>query len=424
MIKSIHMVFRSWLGAVLLLSACSPAFSPTQPVTAQPTRLPTAIESVTHTAGTVEPASNPQPTSPIPSQFPDPAGYTWNLVAGGFDRPDTVASAGDGSGRLFILEQAGVIRLVNGNKLEPAPFLDISGRVGSRGNEQGLLGIAFHPNFSQNGYFFVDFTDRNGNTVIARFTAPSGKSADPASELVILQVKQPFPNHNGGQLVFGPDHYLWIGLGDGGSQGDPNHNGQSLDTLLGKILRLDVDHASPYAIPKDNPFASGGGRPEIWAYGLRNPWRFTFDRQTGDLFIADVGQDLWEEIDYLPAGYNGQPTNFGWNRREGFHPYKDSAEADMTGLIDPIFEYGHDQGCSVTGGAVYRGKNLPAFNGIYLFADYCSGIIWGLVRTGPHTWEGRILFNTSFSITSFGEDQNGEIYLLDQKSGLYRLEVK
>ncbi len=300
--KSIRNLFRSILGVVLLLSACSPAIAPTQPVIAQPAVLSTAVESVTHTAATAEPASNSAQVTPIPSQFPDPAGYTWNRIAGGFDRADTVASAGDGSGRLFILEQAGTIRVVNGNKLEPAPFLDISDRVGSRGNEQGLLGIAFHPNFNQNGYFFVDFTDRNGNTVIARFTAPTGKNADPASELVILQVKQPFPNHNGGQLVFGPDHYLWIGLGDGGSQGDPNNNGQSLDTLLGKILRLDVDHASPYAIPKDNPFASGGGRPELWAYGLRNPWRVTFDRQTGDLFIADVGQDLWEEIDYLPAG--------------------------------------------------------------------------------------------------------------------------
>ena len=422
--KSIHFVFHSMMGVVLLLSSCSPAVSLAQPTSTQPAPLPTAIESVTHAASTVEPAANPQPDSPIPSIFPDPAGYTWNRIADGFDRPDTIASAGDGTGRLFVLEQAGVIRVINGNTIEPLPFLDISDRVGSQGNEQGLLGIAFHPNFSQNGYFFVDFTDQNGNTVIARFTAPTGKNADPSSEKVILQIKQPFPNHNGGQLVFGPDQYLWIGMGDGGSAGDPNNNGQSVDTLLGKILRIDVDHGSPYAIPKDNPFASGGGRPEIYAYGLRNPWRFSFDRQMGDLYIADVGQNKWEEINYLPAGYNGQPANFGWNRREGLHAYKDTDGADMTGLIDPIYEYGHDQGCSVTGGFVYRGKSLPAFDGIYLFADFCSGNVWGLTRNDTNIWEGKILFHTIFSLTSFGEDQNGEIYLLDQNSGLYRLEVK
>jgi glucose/arabinose dehydrogenase len=422
--KSIHIVFRSLLGAALLLSACSPAIPPAQMVTAQPAPLPTAVESVTHAASTITPPSNAQLAPTESSQFPDPAGYAWNSVAGGFDRPDTVANAGDGTGRLFVLEQAGVIRVVNGKKIEPIPFLDITDRVGSQGNEQGLLGIAFHPNFTQNGYFFVDYTDHSGNTVIARFTATGGKNADRSSEKVILQIKQPFPNHNGGQLIFGPDHFLWIGMGDGGSAGDPNNNGQSLDTLLGKILRVDVDHGSPYAIPKDNPFASGGGRPEIFAYGLRNPWRFSFDHQTGDLYIADVGQNQWEEIDYLPARYNGQPANFGWNRREGLHPYNDSDSADMTSLIDPVFEYGHDQGCSVTGGTVYRGKGLPAFNGIYLFADFCSGNIWGLTRSDTNTWEGKILFNTGFNITSFGEDQNGEIYLIDQNSGLYRLEVK
>jgi glucose/arabinose dehydrogenase len=427
----LHILFRSILGAVLLLSSCSPVISSELPASTavlpdstQPAVLPTAVESVTHAAPTVTPASNPQPAKPVQSQFPDPVGYAWNRIAGAFDRPSTVANAGDGSGRLFVLEQAGVIRVVNGSQIEPAPFLDITDRVGSRGNEQGLLGIAFHPNFSQNGYFFVDYTDKNGNTVIARFTASTGKNADPASEKVILQIKQPFPNHNGGQLVFGPDHYLWIGMGDGGSQGDPDNNGQSLNTLLGKILRIDVDYGSPYAIPKDNPFASSGGRPEIYAYGLRNPWRFSFDPQTNDLYIADVGQDLWEEIDYLPARYNGSVPNFGWSRREGLHPYKDAEGADTTGLIDPVFEYGHDQGCSVTGGFVYRGKNLPALNGIYLFADYCSGIVWGLTRSSSNTWEGQILFNTGYNITSFGEDQNGEIYLLDQKTGLYRLEVK
>jgi glucose/arabinose dehydrogenase len=436
--KSILIIIRCVMGIVLLLSSCSPVVTPalpdtnsappastsTLPDSTQPVPLPTAVESIAHSTSTAVPPVNPQPTAPVPSQFPDPAGYAWKLITGAFDRPAAVVNAGDGSGRLFVLEQSGVIRVVNGGQIEPTPFLDISDRVGSRGNEQGLLGIAFHPNYSQNGFFFLDYTDTNGNTVIARFTAPPGNNSDPSSEKVILQIKQPFPNHNGGQIVFGPDHYLWIGMGDGGSQGDPNNNAQSVNALLGKILRIDVDHGSLYAIPKDNPFATGGGRPEIYAYGLRNPWRFSIDSETGDLFVADVGQNSWEEIDYLPAGYNGQAPNFGWNRREGLHPYNDSDGADMTGLIDPIFEYGHDQGCSVTGGFVYRGKNLPAFNGIYLFADYCSGIVWGLIRSSSNTWEGQILFNTGYGITSFGEDQNGEIYLLDQKTGLYRLEVK
>ena len=304
--------------------------------------------------------------------------------------------------------------------------MDISRRVGSSGNEQGLLGLAFHPAFKENGFFYVSYTDRDGDTVIARFHSDVSLTAgqqvgDPDSELILLRVRQPYSNHNGGHLVFGPDRMLWIGLGDGGSGGDPQGNGQSLQTLLGKILRIDVDHGDPYAIPSDNPFAAGGGLPEIWAYGLRNPWRFTFDSQTGDLFIGDVGQNQWEEIDYLPAGFTGAPANFGWNIWEGTHPFQEGVAATV---IQPVFEYEHNPDCSVTGGEVYRGKSLPAFNGVYLFGDYCSGTIRGLLQTGSNAWQEQTLFNTNFNISSFGLDGSGEVYLLDLNSGVYRLETK
>jgi glucose/arabinose dehydrogenase len=234
-------------------------------------------------------------------------------VVGGLAKPIGLANAGDGSNRLFVIEQAGVIRILQNGLLTPEPFLDIRAQVGSQANEQGLLGLAFHPKYAKNGYFYVNYTDLQGDTVIARFSvsASDPQRADPTSEKRLLAVDQPYPNHNGGQVIFGPDGYLYLGLGDGGSGGDPAGNGQSRATLLGKILRIDVDKGDPYAIPPDNPFAQGGGRAEIWAYGLRNPWRFSFDRLTGDLYIADVGQNQWEEIDWLPAGQSG--ANLGWD---------------------------------------------------------------------------------------------------------------
>jgi glucose/arabinose dehydrogenase len=332
-----------------------------------------------------------------------------------------IANAGDGSGRLFVLVRSGAIRVIRGGKLLDAPFLDITNKVGSRGSEQGLLGIAFHPKYSQNGFFYINYTDLNGNTVIARYHANAGSDqADPASETVLLHVRQPFPNHNGGGMAFGPDGYLYLGLGDGGSQGDPQGNAQSTQSLLGKLLRLDVDRGSPYAIPADNPFAKGGGLPEIWAYGLRNPWRFSFDAQTHDLYIADVGQDTYEEIDFLPAGAPAG-ANFGWRYREGMHPYGGDVPAGVK-MIDPIYEYTHQQGgCSVTGGYVYRGKALPAWQGVYLFADYCTGYVWGLIRGTDGAWTGEVLFQTGLAITSFGVDEQGELYLADQRSGLFEL---
>jgi glucose/arabinose dehydrogenase len=414
--------FIQGLALLLILAACAPQIpiQTTAAITIEPSITPNAVQTATATL---------EPTIASVTTLPDPAGYTWAVVKNGFQRPVDLANAADGSGRLFVLEQRGVIRVMLNDEILATPFLDIQDRVGSQGNEQGLLGIAFHPNFKTNGIFFVDYTNLNGDTVISRFHADvtmqaASQSADPASEQILLQIAQPYPNHNGGQILFGPDGMLWIGMGDGGSAGDPLGNGQSLDTLLGKILRIDVDHGSPYAIPADNPFAAGGGLPEIWAYGLRNPWGLRFDLLTGDLYIADVGQDRWEEIDFLPANFSAAPANFGWNLLEGDHPYKDSGQTTPANYVAPVFEYGHDQGCSVTGGAVYRGTKLAEFYGVYLFGDYCSGTIWGLIHTAGQEWKAEKLFQTSAKISAFGSDEQGELYFLDLTGVFYRLEAK
>jgi glucose/arabinose dehydrogenase len=345
-------------------------------------------------------------------------------VVGGLQKPLGIAAPADGTGRLFVLEQAGRVQIVQNGQLLPAPYLDIVSRVGSASNEQGLLGLAFHPRYAENGFFYVNYTDRNGDTVIAQFqVSPDDPNrADPGAEKRLLSVPQPYPNHNGGQVAFGPDGYLYLGLGDGGSAGDPQGNGQSLDTLLGKILRMDVDNGEPYAIPPDNPYAGGGGRVEIWALGLRNPWRFSFDRLTGDLYIGDVGQNQIEEINFLPFGAPGG-ANFGWDFFEGTSAYEGAPPPDLQAL-PPVAEYTHQMGCSVTGGVVYRGSRLPAWQGIYLFSDYCSGQIWGLVRDAQGSWQNQILFGPVGRITSFGQDEQGEVYLVDQGGILYVLDAK
>nr|HMN63219.1 PQQ-dependent sugar dehydrogenase [Anaerolinea sp.] len=357
------------------------------------------------------PAGNPASVS----AFPDPQGYTWTPIVSGLERLTSLVDAGDG--RMLALEQPGRIRLIENGSLVAQPFLDISAKVGSQGNEQGLLGIALHPNYAENGLLYVNYTNNKGTTTIARFQASADRTqADPASEKVLLTVDQPYANHNGGSMVFGPDGYLYMGLGDGGSGGDPQGNGQKLTTLLGKILRVDVDNGDPYVIPADNPFADGQkGRAEIWAYGLRNPWRFSFDRATGDLYIGDVGQNAWEEIDYLPAVTPGG-VNFGWNYREGTHPYQGEPPADLQ-LVDPVAEYPHPEGCSVTGGYVYRGEQLPEFNGVYLYGDSCTGRVSALLRQADGTWQNQLLFETGLFVTSFAQDRSGELYLLDQRAG-------
>jgi glucose/arabinose dehydrogenase len=344
-------------------------------------------------------------------------------VASGLQSPTTIVNAGDGSGRLFVLEQPGRIRVIANDQLLSEPFLDLTGRI-SAGGERGLLGLAFHPDYPENGLFFIDYTDPDGHTVVARYRVSTADPnlADPASAREVLRVEQPFPNHNGGQLGFGPDGYLYVSLGDGGSGGDPQNNGQNLGTLLGAILRLDVDGAEPYAVPADNPFVDRqGARPEIWAYGLRNAWRFSFDRESGDLWIADVGQNVWEEINLQPGNSNGG-ENYGWRVMEGAHCFRPSEGCDRDGLTLPVLEYDHDQGCSVTGGYRYRGSELAGLAGVYTFADYCSGVVWGAREGEDGGWTSAELLSSGMRVSAFGEDEAGELYLADHGGGaVYRL---
>ena len=385
--------------------------------------------------------SRPLPTTPLPAfipgvnltatppppdtvtAFPDPSDYRWSLAAQGFELPVGIANAADSSNRLFILERRGVIKILQDGRITPKPFLNIEDRAGSAVSEQGLLGLAFHPRYEENGYFWVNYTDKSGRTIISRFQVSADSNiADPGTETRYLVLPQPYANHNGGDLAFGPDGYLYLALGDGGSAGDPHKNGQNTGALLGKLLRLDVDRQpGAYTIPADNPFSGGGGAPEVWAYGLRNPWRIAFDALTGDLYIADVGQNTWEEVNFLAAGSPGG-ANFGWNFREGRHNFLDTVPQQFASL-DPVAEYQHgENGCSVTGGKVYRGGALPAWRGIYLFSDFCSGKIWGLLRDAQGSWQTQELFDLEAQVVSFGTDENGEIYLAGYSGEIYRLE--
>ena len=407
---------------IVLPSALPSPFAPTESIHSP---APTLVSQISPTSLPPSTAPDQTPTPHSPTQFPDSTGYEWRPVISGLENPIGIANAGDGSGRLFILEQAGRIRIVRDGLLLPEPFLDIASQVDCCG-ERGLLGLAFHPNYENNGIFYINYIDLNGDTVIARFHVSNDPDqADASSETNVLGIPQPYPNHNGGSMAFGPDDYLYLGLGDGGSGGDPHGNGQNPNTLLGKILRLDVDSAEPYAIPPDNPFVQGGGAPEVWAWGLRNPWRFSFDRLNGDLWIGDVGQGSWEEIDYLPASSPGG-ANFGWNYREGAHPFASNdttLPADL-GLIDPVVDYGRDQGITVIGGYVYRGEQMPEWGGIYLYGDYGSGTIWGLLQDAQGVWQNALHFQTGLNITSFGEGEGGELYLVDYSGSLFRLEPK
>lgn len=350
-------------------------------------------------------------------------------VAEGFNQPVDITHANDDTGTLYVAEKVGTIRRIVDSERVEEPFLDISDRVGSDGYEQGLLGIAFPPDYAESRVFYVNYTDAEGTTFVSRFRVADNDIADPQSEEVILTQPQPFVNHNGGQIRFGPDGYLYIGLGDGGSDGDPEGNGQKLDTWLGKILRIDVDptvllEIGTYVVPEDNPFVGQeGALPEIFAYGLRNPWRFSFDAETGDLLIADVGQDWIEEINLLPINHDGA-LNFGWSTMEGSSCFSQQ-NCDTTGLTMPIMEYTHDQGgCSVTGGEVYYGENLPELYGTYIFADFCSGLVWQGVRGEDGSWTMSDPIQSGLAISSFGVDNQGEVYVVDLNSGtVYRLEA-
>lgn len=344
-------------------------------------------------------------------------------VASGLDLPVFLTHAGDGSGRMFVLEKPGRIVILNqdGQELDQ-PFLDIRSKVGSSGYEQGLLGLAFHPNYEQNGLFFVNYTDRQGDTVIERYRVlqDDANRADPSTAKAILKIDQPFPNHNGGMVAFGPDGYLYIGMGDGGGGGDPLKAGQDTRQLLGKILRLDIDNGDPYAIPADNPFADGKeGAAEVWSYGWRNPWRFSFDRATNDKYIADVGQNAYEEVSFEKAGSPGG-LNYGWNTMEASHCFPERAGCNRDGLVLPVAEYGHSLGNSITGGYVYRGNTYPRLQGYYFFADFGSSRLWSLQQANG-SWQMEQIAEVGFPVSSFGEDEAGEVYLVDFRGRIHRL---
>jgi glucose/arabinose dehydrogenase len=393
-----------------LVAALAVACAPAAPPVAAPSPSPaaSATPSAAPTASAI-----PQP-SPAPTGIP--AAHL-ERVFGPLTFRDMTGAFQASDGRWFVLEQAGRILTFREGDARAQVFLDISGRI-EAGGEEGLLGLAFAPDFERTSVFFLDYNMASPRRTVISSLVAKGDAADLSSEKVLLEIAQPFSNHKGGQLAFGPDGYLYIAMGDGGSGGDPFRNGQNKTALLGKILRIDVKDRTKYAVPPDNPFAGGGGRGEIFAYGMRNPWRFSFDRETGDLWVSDVGQDRYEEIDVVAKG-----ANYGWNVMEGKHCYN-AAACDMGGLTLPIFEYGHDAGaCSITGGFVYRGSAFPELRGAYVYADYCNGRVWALrVANGQVTAQGQIA-STGFQISSFAQDQKGELYVVQYAGagGLFRI---
>jgi glucose/arabinose dehydrogenase len=363
-------------------------------------------------------------SDPSPSTVPINLGL--QLLVSGLNSPLGLEQPNDGSNRLFVAEQGGTIRLIQNGAVLAQPFLDISSKVVT-GGEMGLLGVTFHPSFQQNGKFYVNYVrSLSGQiqSVIAEYTASpaNANTADQASERILLTVDQVgnFTNHKAGQLAFGPDGFLYFGLGDGGSEGDPSGHGQNTQILLGKLMRIDVNATSPglqYQIPPDNPFVAGGGLPEIWAFGFRNPWRFSFDRASGRLFLADVGQDSFEEVDIVQKG-----GNYGWNIMEGLHCFNPPTGCNMTGLMLPIAEYSHSEGDAVIGGYVYHGSNIPTLQGMYVFGDLGTGKIWVLQETSANMFTRTLVATTGKTISSLGQDQSGEIYLVDYGGGnVYRI---
>jgi glucose/arabinose dehydrogenase len=346
-------------------------------------------------------------------------------VLSGLDSP-LFLTAPPNDARLFVLEQPGRIRVVKNGQLVATPFLDIASKLTS-GGERGLLGLAFHPRYAQNGFFYVDYTDRNGDTRVERYrVSADADRADAASAQLVLTVAQPFANHNGGMLAFGPDGMLYVGMGDGGSGGDPQGNGQNLNALLGKLLRLDVDNAAAgaaYAVPRDNPFVGrSGARGEIWAFGLRNPWRFSFDPAAARLYIADVGQNRLEEINV--AGTSEAGVNYGWNRMEANECYSAST-CDRAGLRLPVEQYSHDAGCSITGGYVYRGS-IAALRGHYFYSDYCTGFLRSIRLANDGTVAERQTWSVGSlgNVTSFGVDAAGELYVVSGSGRVFKLEAR
>jgi glucose/arabinose dehydrogenase len=406
---------RRWclplLAVILTVATCSPA-------TSDPSRAPSAPSAPSDPTGAPSTPADPSPSESAVAFDPGGLQVTLETVADGFDAPLAVVHAADGSGRIFVVEQGGRIRVVRDGQVHESAFLDIAERI-TAGGERGLLGLAFHPRFPEDPRLFVYYTAAadGANTVASyRVSAGDADRADPGSEEILLAIDDPFGNHNGGALAFGPDGFLYIATGDGGSGGDPLDSGQRTDTLLGKILRIDVDATEGdrgYGIPPGNPFSGADGQPEIWLLGLRNPWRVSFDRLTGDLWIGDVGQGAWEEIDVQRAGQPGG-TNYGWNRMEGSHCRVDDCPEEFT---LPVAEYGHDVGCTVIGGYVYRGTEQRGLAGAYVFADYCSGNVWVIDPAGAIGQEPHLVAETQRSISSFGEDEAGELYATDLAGG-------
>ena len=415
----------------------------TSPVAATPVPIPTSLPSA-ETSPTPADTSIPlvstvapkvtlthAPTrARTPAPKPDPPRLQPLTVARAFKNLDfrgltNLVQPAAGNDRLFATEQSGrVLAFANDQDTNEAEvFLDIRDRVNDTGSEEGLLGLAFDPQFHENGYFYTYYSASGPRrSVVSRFgLSDDGRLADPDSELMIMEIEQPFRNHNGGQLAFGPDGFLYIGLGDGGSAGDPMGHGRNTSTLLGSILRIDVSGAnvaSPYTTPPDNPLLGDvDSRGEIWAYGLRNPWRFTFDRETGELWTGDVGQNSLEEVDLVERG-----GDYGWNTLEGTRCFSPRASCDPSGTVLPVWEYPTVEACSVIGGYVYRGDRVPSLYGAYVFADYCSGQIWALRYDGHAVTEFLLLADTGLRITSFGQGRNGELYVLSQNSGIFRLD--
>jgi len=361
-----------------------------------------------------------------PTEFPDPEQYEWIALPHTFMQPVQISNAGDGSDRLFIVEKRGRVFVIYRGERLPNNFMNISKNVNSEGNEQGLYSIAFHPDYLNNGYLYVTFTNLQDDLTLSRFqVSESPNKVSYPTEKILLVVEQPKLRHQAGHLEFGSDGYLYMSIGDGGNDKKEN-NSQSPENLLGTIIRIDVDNGDPYAIPDDNYYTDGSARPEIWAYGLRNPWRFTFDDATQELYIADVGQDEWEEINYLPADYAGD-ANFGWHYFEATYPYSADRPAATLTLTLPVLEYQHLMArCSVIGGVVYRGEALPAWRGIYLYGDFCSGEIFATFKDAEGLWQTKLMYDLPINITSFGENEEGELFVIGygEEPQMYMLSAK
>ena len=421
----------SVIAVTVVLTACSSEPEPTPS-----SRIATTeSESISPTGVATVESQTPLPTSvaaaasavPVPASGPLPRVRTETVFPGvSFDRMVFLTHPDGIPDRLYLVLQPGRIMAFDNvpNPSTPEIFLDIRSRVSDRGNEEGLLGLAFDPDYANNGYFYVYYSAASPRrSVITRYHVPPGTdSVDPSTEKIIMEIGQPYSNHNGGQVTFGPDGYLYVGLGDGGSGGDPRGHGQNLRTLLGTILRIDVstlDEAGSYAVPPDNPFVGvEGARPEIWAYGLRNPWRFSFDRETGDLWTGDVGQNKLEEIDIIKPG-----LNYGWNIMEGTSCFRNPG-CGSDKLEPPVAEYGRDGGCSVTGGYVYRGSRIPSLIGAYLYGDFCTGNIWALRHNGSQVVDQALIADTDLQISSFAEGPDGEVYILSFTGEIARLALR